>query len=215
MTNLKLSAKQIQDVAKTASVDIRTLLKYLAGDKVRALAGARIRAALASAGLLVALLLVGCSDVTNAPVRPDTGSAGGEVELDAGAEPDAEGLPVRTPDATPSKPDGVLADRVLADTRPDAMVLADSLLADTWPAMPGACEVTEVLTYGNSCSKYWTGTKIACAHDCITLGSKSAIGTKEPCLTTGRERDPGGWTGKVVCLPSINDCKVYCTTPIN
>lgn len=222
MTNLKLSAKQIQDVAKTASVDIRTMLKYLAGDKVRALAGERIRAALASAGLLVALLLLGCSDLSNAPAMPDTGSAGGsggEVVTDAGAAVEPDSLPPVAPDTAPARPDMAMPDaRVAADT-----LAADTLPAavgDTGPAMPGACAMAKVLTnpIGNgTCAKYWTGTKVACKVGCQDFATKELMKETTPCLTTGKDgytiKDP--WTGPVVCLWSWDDCDRYCTTPIN
>lgn len=214
MTNLKLSAQQIQDVAKTASVDIRTMVRFLSGEVVRRMAAERIQSSLKAAGLLVLLLVLGCSDLTNAPQTRATGGAGGEVEPDAGAAVEPDSLPAMAPDTIPALP---------PDARPDTRVQVDTLPADTLPAvapdtgpaMPEACAVPKVLTYGNACEKYWTGTKIACVHGCLVFGSKEDVQVTSPCLTTGSERDPGGWTGQVICLPSRNDCAKLCTTPIN
>lgn len=167
------------------------------------------------------LWLGACSSMSDPPSRragaggeTATGGAGGEVEPvepDAGSAVAPDGMPAAVPDALPdtSRPDArVLADLLLADTVP-------AVAPDTGPAMPEACEVPKVLTYGNSCEKYWTGTKIGCAHDCLVFGTRDAVVVTSPCLTIGSERDPGGWTGKVICLPSSNDCAKYCTTPIN
>jgi hypothetical protein len=219
MSNIKLSAKQIQDVAKTASVDVRTLLKYLAGERVRILAGERIRAALAAAGLLVMLLVLGCSDLTNAPRTPAVGCAGGssgEVEPDAGAQVELDTMPAVPPDTRPdtSKPDArVLADTLPADTMPAAV-------GDTWPAMPGACTMQRVMldsVGGGICQRSWTGTKIACKVGCQDFTTAARMDEQTPCLTVGKDafKVKDAWTGPVVCLWSWDDCDRYCTTPIN
>jgi hypothetical protein len=222
MTNLKLTGQQIQQTAKVAGVDIRTMVRYLAGDEIRKMAAERIRAALTSAGLLVLLLVLGCSDLAGAPRTPvaapvDAPDAGAAVEIDS--------LPPLAPDA---RPDTLLADLVLADTKPDARVLADSLLADTLPAvapdtgpaMPRACEMQKVITTpvgSGTCAKYWSGTKIACKVGCQDFATSARMDEPTPCLTVGK--DPysvkDAWTGPVICLKSWDDCEKYCTTPIN
>lgn len=211
MPNLKLTGQQIQQAAKAAGVDIRTMVRYLAGDEIRKMASERIRSALAAAGLLVLLLMFGCSDYTGAPRGGDVVS----VEPDAGALVEPDTMPTATPDTMPdTRPDAYRPDaRVLADTMPADTVPA--VAPDTRPAMPESCAVPKVLVYGNSCEKYWTGTKIGCAHNCLIFGTKEDVQVSSPCLTTGSERDPGGWTGKVICVPSRNDCAKLCTTPIN
>lgn len=227
MSNLKLDAKQIQDVAKTASVDVRTLLKYLAGERVRILAGERIRAALAAAGLLVMLLVLGCSDLTNAPRTPAVGCAGGssgEVEPDAGAQVETDSLPPVAPDTLPALP----PDALPPDTRPDTRAPADSLpsdtqpaaVGDTRPAMPGACTMQRVMldsVGGGICQRSWTGTKIACKVGCQDFTTAARMDEQTPCLTVGKDafKVKDAWTGPVVCLWSWDDCDRYCTTPIN
>lgn len=221
MSTLKLSAKQIQDVSKAASVDVRTMLKYLAGERVRALAGMRILSALKAAGLLAMLLVFGCSDYTGAP----RGGGTEPVEPDAGATVEPDTMPAATPD---TRPDTLLADLVLADSRPDTRVLVDTMPADTvpavtpdtGPAMPGSCAMQKVITTpvgSGTCAKYWTGTKIACKVGCQDFSTSARMVETTPCLTVGK--DPytvkDAWTGPVVCLESWDDCTKYCTTPIN
>lgn len=219
MTNLKLSAQQIQDVAKTASVDIRTMVRFLSGEVVRRMAAERIQAALKAAGLLVLLLVLGCSDLTNAPQTRATGGAGGEVEPDAGAAVQPDSLPAMAPDTIPALP---------PDARPDTKVQVDTLPADTLPAvapdtgpaMPEACAMQKVITTpvgSGTCSKYWTGTKVACKVGCQDFTTSARMDESTPCLTVGK--DPytvkDAWTGPVVCLWSWDDCDKFCTTPIN
>jgi len=219
MTNLQLSAKQIRDVAKTASVDARTLLRYLCGERVRLLAAERIRAALAAAGLLALLLVLGCSDYVGPPPVPTTDGAGGEVGSDAGSAVEPDTLPAMEPDSLPA----ISPDARPDTAKPDTKVLVDTLPAveaDTLPAMPGACAVPKVIldsVGGGICAKYWTGTKIGCKVGCQDFETATRMTEPTPCLTVGKDayRTRDAWTGPVVCLWSWDDCDRYCTTPIN
>jgi hypothetical protein len=157
--NLKLSAKQIRDVSKAASVDARTLLRYLCGERVRLLAGERIHSALAAAGLLALILLSACGYSPTRPAAltsPDAGGgAGGAVSAsspvvspDAGLPPDAlvqvdarpaDALAPQALDTMPARqPDAWTVPDTLVQVEPDAQVVpVDTRRTPDAMPMPG------------------------------------------------------------------------------
>jgi len=80
----KLEASRVNEVARTASVDARTILRWAEGLPIKRMALERIRAALVALGIVLALLVVGCGTIAI------------EEPADAGA--DTQALP---PDTAP------------------------------------------------------------------------------------------------------------------